>query len=526
MKMNKKQYNNVIEYTLKQEESAKVGDSLSVARAIFNNMGVALPQGDIKTVYNTIKTGKYMGWRACGVKQAQTAADNGIAAIGINEDTIIVLSANDEEQPVAQTASVMSLDENTSAFAVDGLSFYTYGAVTTGSQGGCGGGTSTSCRKAIIIIPGIMGSELFAGEQIGDFNYGTRLWDPSFGLQADDKIRELVCDSAGESVHCIYAGNENFGAKKTYKRLYQRLSTIFSSTYDIIYFPYDWRMSCADAAQKLNTYINCSNYDKVILVAHSMGGLVAANYLAIGTYQRSKVEKLIALGSPFLGATELIRVYKKGLDLGFVPELIVNDDIKAIMPNIKSVYELLPTQKWFELTNKKVFTYTKLYTVPGYEDDGQTFVSQTYNDTKNRLYKKLSNSNLTLLSLAESMHSNLFINGNYVTNLVDSYYIVGTNLPTVNSIKATVTGETGAIESMGYSETTNGDGTVATWSANIGSLYPSRTYYASGREHCGEYDFDENTIKTEGLVVSENVIQLIRNIINNSSYLPSGISRN
>lgn len=128
--MNKKQYNNVIEYTLKQEESAKVGDSLSVARAIFNNMGVALPQGDIKTVYNTIKTGKYMGWRACGVKQAQTAADNGIAAIGINEDTIIVLSANDEEQPVAQTASVMSLDENTSAFAVDGLSFYTYGAVT------------------------------------------------------------------------------------------------------------------------------------------------------------------------------------------------------------------------------------------------------------------------------------------------------------------------------------------------------------------------------------------------------------
>ena len=79
---------------------------------------------------------------------------------------------------------------------------------------------------------------------------------------------------------------------------------------------------------------------------------------------------------------------------------------------------------------------------------------------------------------------------------------------------------------MGYTETTNGDGTVVTWSANIGSLYTSRTYYASSREHCGEYDFNENTIKTEGLVVSENVIQLIRNIINNSSSLPIGISRN
>ena len=129
--MNKKQYNNVIEYTLKQEESAKVGDSLSVARAIFNNMGVALPQGDIKAVYSTIKTGKYMGWRACGVKQAQAAANNGIAAIGINENTIIVLSANDDEQPVAQTASVMSLDENTSAYSVAGLEYYSYSYGTT-----------------------------------------------------------------------------------------------------------------------------------------------------------------------------------------------------------------------------------------------------------------------------------------------------------------------------------------------------------------------------------------------------------
>ncbi len=78
---------------------------------------------------------------------------------------------------------------------------------------------------------------------------------------------------------------------------------------------------------------------------------------------------------------------------------------------------------------------------------------------------------------------------------------------------------------MGFSRTNDGDGTVATWSANIGSLYPSKTYYASGREHRGEYDFDENKVKVEGLVVSENVIQLIQNIIDNSSVLPNGISR-
>ena len=126
--MNKKQYNNVIEHTLKLEQAE---DSLGTARAIFDNMGVALPQGDMKSVYETIKTDNYMGWKSCTMQEAQAAADKGVAAIGISEDRIVVLSANDEEQPVTQTASVMTLDENTSAFAVDGLEYYVYSNITT-----------------------------------------------------------------------------------------------------------------------------------------------------------------------------------------------------------------------------------------------------------------------------------------------------------------------------------------------------------------------------------------------------------
>ena len=139
--MNKKQYNNVIEHTLKLEQTE---DSLSTARTIFDNMGVALPQGDIKTVYETITTDNYMGWKSCTMQEAQAAADKGVAAIGISEDKIVVISANDEEEPVAQTASVMTLDENTSAFAVDGLKYYVYG-------NGKGGGAIPT-REMVTII--------------------------------------------------------------------------------------------------------------------------------------------------------------------------------------------------------------------------------------------------------------------------------------------------------------------------------------------------------------------------------------
>lgn len=135
--MNKKHYNNVIDWTLKHDKAAQTEDSLATARAVFKNMGVALPNGSMQDVYDTIKTNKYMGWRACTMQEAQEAANKGTAAIGISKDRVVILSAADEEEPVAETASVMTLSEKTSAFAVTNLEYYTYSCSTT-HQNGCG----------------------------------------------------------------------------------------------------------------------------------------------------------------------------------------------------------------------------------------------------------------------------------------------------------------------------------------------------------------------------------------------------
>ena len=91
--MNGKQYKNVIDWTMKHDEKARSKDSLAVARAIFKNMGVALPQGDCQQVLKTLKTNDYMGWRACTMEEAQVNANGGIASIGINENRVAVVSA-------------------------------------------------------------------------------------------------------------------------------------------------------------------------------------------------------------------------------------------------------------------------------------------------------------------------------------------------------------------------------------------------------------------------------------------------
>ena len=138
--MNKKQYNTVIEHTLLSEPS---NDSLDTARSIFNNLGVALPQGNMKQVYDTLQSNDYMGWRSCSMKEAQKAANEGVAAIGISENKIVVLSANDEEQPVRQTASVIAINGSTPALLLDGLQYFSYCCGTT-----CG---DLSCKEIVVI---------------------------------------------------------------------------------------------------------------------------------------------------------------------------------------------------------------------------------------------------------------------------------------------------------------------------------------------------------------------------------------
>ena len=122
--MNKKQYNNIIKNTLKRVHTE---DSLSTARAVFKNMGVALPGGDMKEVFETVKTDNYMGWKSCTMEEAQAAANNGTAAIGISDSKIVVLAADDAEEPIESTANVLAITDSTPAVAVAGLQYYSYG---------------------------------------------------------------------------------------------------------------------------------------------------------------------------------------------------------------------------------------------------------------------------------------------------------------------------------------------------------------------------------------------------------------
>ena len=98
--MNRKEYNDIIKWTLKHDETANIGNSLDATRSILRNMGLALPQGDLKRVSEVLKTNDYMGWKECTFTEALEATLQGTAAISVSEDRIEVMTNDENEKNI------------------------------------------------------------------------------------------------------------------------------------------------------------------------------------------------------------------------------------------------------------------------------------------------------------------------------------------------------------------------------------------------------------------------------------------
>ena len=137
-----------------------------------------------------------------------------------------------------------------------------------------------------------------------------------------------------------------------------------TSRYSIEFFSYDWRLSNAVSAERLDAFIEECGYDKVVLVAHSMGGLVASGYMALGDTQTNKVKEVYMLSSPLEGTPEVINVWANkdfsflsgDAALGPAVDVILTlltfslDPLQKLFGNYASIYELFPTQNFISVS--------------------------------------------------------------------------------------------------------------------------------------------------------------------------------
>jgi pimeloyl-ACP methyl ester carboxylesterase len=151
----------------------------------------------------------------------------------------------------------------------------------------------------LFVLPGIMGSHLSIGQN--------RIWIdfPSYISGGFGKLR---IDQEGVKATDLVAS------------AYQDFVDEFSSTHEVIVFPYDWRQSMKDAGTALNTALaqQLKRIDlskrAVQIVAHSMGGMVVRAMLNLpnNAWQLAKQNidsRILMLGTPNSGShavTEIV----------------------------------------------------------------------------------------------------------------------------------------------------------------------------------------------------------------------------
>ncbi len=313
-------------------------------------------------------------------------------------------------------------------------------------------GEWTVSRIPVILVPGIMGTELWKGDE--------KIWLDGVNViedVGDDFLNILAMGFDGSAAdNSITVGDiiRNEPTTNIFKGL---IEAFYNSGYQenvhLFVFPYDWRLDIRDSSDKLNEKINLvinnTGISKVNIIAHSMGGLLSKNYIL--DYGSEKVNKMIFVGTPHLGSPKAAKALLFGDSLIALPGLS-SSRIQYIVQNMLSVYQLLPTSSYldqnyylYDITNPKIFdyNYTKEYLI-------------------NNGLSKL------LIENAEDFHSPQM--DNFDTSAIDAYNINGCNNPTITSI--TKRGEDDYMLAM-----FEGDGTVPLISSMALNVDNSKQFY-------------------------------------------------
>ncbi|WP_078653310.1 esterase/lipase family protein [Streptomyces violaceoruber] len=212
-------------------------------------------------------------------------------------------------------------------------------------------------RDVIIVLPGITGSVLSRA--------GTPVWDASYRLigksvlQRQKTVRALALDEGSLTADallpraCLVPGLVKIDG---YSRLTQALAAHFDVRHavatgtealppsNLIEFPYDWRLDNRVTARRLATVAERALADwrshanipdaELVVVAHSMGGLVARYFLdVLGGHRLTRA--LVTFGTPFGGSLDALGYLADGYRKATL-------DLTDVMRTFPSVHQLMP----------------------------------------------------------------------------------------------------------------------------------------------------------------------------------------
>lgn len=222
--------------------------------------------------------------------------------------------------------------------------------------------TDARSRDAVIVIPGIMGSELV------DAASGRVLWglaDPRWyvsawtGGHALDALAVTEAERAGDLGRVratrllrvpVFA--PVLRGVEPYTDLLAGLRRAVAHPDAVVEFAYDWRLSVAYNAGRLadlaqaqlarwRAHPQGSRDARLVLVAHSMGGLIARYFTGV-LGDGGAVRATVTLGTPFYGSVKVAHILSTGRG---APLPLPRRRLRALALTLPGLYDLLPAYR-------------------------------------------------------------------------------------------------------------------------------------------------------------------------------------
>jgi phospholipase A1 len=224
--------------------------------------------------------------------------------------------------------------------------------------------------QGIVFVPGISGSGLIYNNQSPPLTIWPPHWyDVPFGYQELDKLLDPINVTVGAVIDSVLGIQFYETTESDLRAIGSSINKVANGPY--LSAPYDWRIDLLtaidDLAKKIETF--SSSVDEIIIVSHSMGGLLT-RLLLEWKYSNSappawfnKITRALFVCTPHLGApTALARIF--GLE---VTEVVIEPEQMqefAADPHFPAVYELLP------LASRGILVDTTTGTYIRYDDPG------------------------------------------------------------------------------------------------------------------------------------------------------------
>jgi CHAT domain-containing protein len=246
-------------------------------------------------------------------------------------------------------------------------------------------------KPIVVLLPGIMGSNITQNKRLIWIDYRKFL---------AGELRKLNISSGG------------MDAPSVVKTSYGKLAKYLSDTYDVVVFPFDWRLPLPESAKAFNAkLVELMNFNQPIkIIGHSMGGVLVRDFIAYYPNTWTKLNasmnfRLIFLGAPLGGSFRIPSVLfgQDGIinTLSKVDVFHTKKELLQVFSKLPGILSLLPHAKEQDFSAQQTWNEMrdafgeKDWPLPTATDLGNF---GTYRDKVHVLFESMDYTNVTYIA--------------------------------------------------------------------------------------------------------------------------------